>query len=192
MEKDRLESNYKLVVIGGSAGSIEVILKVLHDLTNQKPAIIIVIHRKGSLYSQLADLLNLKTPMQVKEAEEKEPILPGHVYIAPPDYHLLIEKSHTISLDYSEKINFSRPSIDVTFECAANVFGKNAIGILLSGGNSDGVFGLKSIKQAGGYCVVQDPRTALVSFMPQHALDELKVDKVLHQDELASFLNSIA
>lgn len=191
MEKDRL-TGYKLVAIGGSAGSIEVIIKILEDLSTLSLAIIIIIHRKGSLQSALADLLNLRTSLQVKEAEEKEVILPGYVYIAPPDYHLLIEQNHTISLDYSEKINFSRPSIDVTFKCAADVYGKGVIGILLSGGNSDGVMGLASIKKAGGYCVVQDPESALVSFMPQHALNEIKVDKVLHEDQLAGFLNSIA
>jgi two-component system chemotaxis response regulator CheB len=94
-------------------------------------------------------------------------------------------------LDYSEKINFSRPSIDVSFECAADVFGSRVIGILLSGGNADGVVGLKSIRRAGGKCVVQDPGSALVSYMPMHAIAELKPDKTLNSTEMADYLNGI-
>lgn len=191
MEKTKVSDEFRLVVIGGSAGSLEVILAMLRELTNVGIALIIVIHRKGSTHSGLTDLLNLKSSVTVKEAEEKEEIRPGYVYIAPADYHVLIEPDQTISLDYSEKVNFSRPSIDVTFECAASVFGKNVIGILLSGGNSDGVSGLKAIKKAGGTCVVQDPHTALVSFMPQHALNEMEVDKTLASAEIAPFLNAI-
>lgn len=182
---------FPLVVIGGSAGSLEVILQVLADLTNTRLAIILVIHRKGSLHSGLPDLLNQKSSATVKEAEEKEQIEPGFVYVAPADYHLLIEQNRSMSLDYSEKVNFSRPSIDVTFECAAGVFGSKVTGILLSGGNADGVAGLKAIRKAGGTCVVQDPTSALVSFMPQHALNEMKVDRTLMSGEIAGFLNGM-
>jgi two-component system chemotaxis response regulator CheB len=191
MEKGNVSDDFKLVVIGGSAGSLEVVIKVLGSLTNSRLAFILVIHRKGSVYSTLADLLDLKTALVVKEAEEKEFIRPGLLLIAPADYHLLIERNKSVSLDYSEKVNFSRPSIDVTFECAAGVFGKDTIGILLSGGNSDGVAGLRAIKKAGGYCVVQDPSSALVSFMPQHALNEIEIDKKLMSGEIAAFLNDI-
>lgn len=182
----------RLVVIGGSAGSLEVLMKMLRDLTNDRISIVVVIHRKGSLHSVLTELLNFKTPVVVKEAEEKEPVLPGHLYIAPADYHLLIESDRSLSLDYSEKVNFSRPSIDVTFECAAQVYGAGTIGLLLSGGNADGVAGLKAIKRAGGICVVQHPESALVSFMPQHAVNEVEVDYMLRDDEIAAFLNDIA
>lgn len=191
MEEANVTDEFTLVTIGGSAGSLEVILSVLRDLTNDRLAIILIIHRKGSLHSGLPDLLNLKSSVHVKEAEEKETIRPGYVYIAPTDYHLLIEPDRTMSLDYSEKVNFSRPSIDVTFECAASVFGRNVVGILLSGGNADGVVGLKAIRKWGGVCVVQDPESALVSFMPQHALNELAVDRMLKSEEIAAFLNSI-
>jgi two-component system, chemotaxis family, protein-glutamate methylesterase/glutaminase len=191
MEKVKMRKDYKLVVIGGSAGSLEVIIRMLQTLKNDSLAIIIILHRKESIHSALADLLNLKTAMRVKEAEEKEFIEPGNVYLAPADYHLLIENNRSFSLDYSEKVNFSRPSIDVTFECAASIFKKDAIGILLSGGNADGVEGLKAIKKAGGYCVVQDPESALVSFMPLFAIKELEVDRTLNADELASFLSSV-
>lgn len=191
MEKAKLNSEFRVVLVGGSAGSLEIIIKMLSALVNNRLAMVLIIHRKGSIHSTLADLLNLKTPMVVKEAEEKEFIQPGHVLIAPADYHLLIERNGSITLDYSEKVNFSRPSIDVSFECAADVFGKRVIGILLSGGNADGVDGLKSIKKAGGICVVQDPESALVSYMPQRALNELQADHKLKALEMAEFLNGI-
>jgi two-component system chemotaxis response regulator CheB len=178
-------------MVGGSAGSLEVITKMLGELINTRLAMVLIIHRRGSVHSSLADVLNLKTAMVVKEAEEKEIIRPGFVYIAPADYHLLIERDGSFSLDYSEKINFSRPSIDVSFECAADVFGSRVIGILLSGGNADGVVGLKSIRRAGGKCVVQDPGSALVSYMPMHAIAELKPDKTLNSTEMADYLNGI-
>ena len=192
MEKDSLKGKYTIAVIGGSAGSLEVIISMLQDLRNMNMALIIVIHRKGTLHSTLAELLNLRSMVKVKEAEEKEEVRAGHVYIAPADYHLLIEKNGTLSLDYSEKVNFSRPSIDVTFECAAQVYGDKVVGVLLSGGNADGVEGMKKIKKAGGLCVIQDPATALVSFMPQHARNEVAIDMVLPEEELATLLNDIA
>ena len=191
MEKAKLNDNFRVVVIGGSAGSLEVIINILDSLVNNRLAIILVMHRKVSGFSSLANLLNMKTTVIVKEAEEKEFIMPGYICIAPADYHLLIEGNGSISLDYSEKVNFSRPSIDVTFECAADVFGDRVIGILLSGGNSDGVAGLKAIRKAGGICVVQDPASALVSYMPQHAINEMEPDKTLKDSEIADFLNDI-
>lgn len=191
MEKAQLNREFHVVMIGGSAGSLEIIIQLLSGLVNNRLAIVLIIHRKGSIHSTLADLLKLKTPMVVKEAEEKEFIQPGHVLIAPADYHLLIERNGSITLDYSEKVNFSRPSIDVSFECAAEVYGKRVIGILLSGGNADGVEGLKAIKKAGGTCIVQDPETALVSYMPQHALNELQADYKFKAPEMAEFLNRI-
>ncbi|MBL7699175.1 MAG: chemotaxis protein CheB [Chitinophagaceae bacterium] len=191
MAKATVNGDFRVVAMGGSAGSLEVILQAFRELTNTRIATVLVIHRKESLHSALPEMLNTKSHVTVKEAEEKERIMPAHVYIAPADYHLLIEPDGTFSLDYSEKVNFSRPSIDVTFECAAAVFGKKVIGVLLSGGNADGVAGLKAIKKAGGMCVVQNPKSALVSFMPQHAMNELEVDKTLGSGEIGAFLNSI-
>jgi two-component system, chemotaxis family, protein-glutamate methylesterase/glutaminase len=191
MEKDKVKNDFRVVMIGGSAGSLEVITRILSRLLNTRLAIVLIIHRKGSIHSSLADVLNLRAAVIVKEAEEKEFIRPGYAYIAPADYHLLIERDGSFSLDYSEKINFSRPSIDVSFECAAEVFGSRVIGVLLSGGNADGVAGLKSIRRAGGLCVVQDPDSALVSYMPAHAIIELKPDKTLNSGEIADYLNSI-
>ena len=190
MEKTNL-SEFRVVMVGGSAGSLEVIIRMLGGLTNTRLAIVLIIHRKGSIHSSLADVLNLKAALIVKEAEEKEFIRPGYVYVAPADYHMLIERDGSISLDYSEKINFSRPSIDVSFVCAAHVFGARVVGILLSGASVDGVAGLKSIRRAGGQCVVQDPASALVAYMPMQALSELKPDRMLNSTEMADYLNGI-
>lgn len=193
MEKDSLNSKYQLVVIGGSAGSLEVLLHMLPELETNLPfAIIIVIHRKNTSDSTLTSLLTSKTKMKVKEAEEKEALLPGIIYIAPADYHLLIEKDHTISLDDSEKINFSRPSIDATFDCAAEVYGNALACILLSGASADGVEGLKTVKQKKGIVAVQDPDNADVSYMPQQAIQHVAVDHVLTISQMAAFVNSLA
>ena len=137
---------YELMVVGGSAGSLEALLQFLPHLKQEKNlAIVLIMHRRGG-ESLLTQLLQEKTTWQVKEAEEKEPVLPGTIYIAPADYHLLIEKDRTFSLDYSEKVHYSRPAIDVTFEAAADVYGPAVIGFLLSGANQDGTEGLQKIK----------------------------------------------
>lgn len=169
----------ELLLIGGSAGSLEAILNLLPVLQNEKDlAIVLVLHRRSG-ESLLSNLLAEKLAWPVKEAEEKEFIHSGTVYIAPADYHLLIESNKTISLDYSEKVHYSRPSIDVTLESAAEVYGDSLVAILLSGANQDGTFGLQKVKEAGGYVIVQDPLDAAVSYMPQYAIDHVRVDAVL-------------
>lgn len=180
------------LLIGGSAGSLEVILKLLPGLN---PAlrfpIILVLHRKPGKDDILTNLLAAKTEMKVKEIEEKEVMLPATLYIAPPNYHLLIENDHSFSLDASEKVNFSRPSIDVTFESAAEVFKENLVCLLLSGANSDGTAGLKIVKEFGGMALVQDPATAVVSFMPEAALANVDVDAVLKSNEMSEYINNL-
>ena len=178
--------------IGGSAGSLEVIINILPSLRTDLPfPIIIVLHRKSGLDSMLVDLLSHKTALPVKELEEKEAITAGIIYVAPPNYHVLIEKNGTFSLDASEKVNFSRPSIDVTFESAAEVFGEQAVCLLLSGSNTDGAAGLQMVSQKGGWALVQDPKNATVPFMPENALNHVHVDKVLQVSEMAHFINSL-
>ena len=183
----------ELLVIGGSAGSLEVILKALKHLNKGLPfAIIIVLHRKPSNDSTLIDLLSSKTKATVIEANEKEPINPGCIYIAPADYHLLIENDRTLSLDYSEKINFSRPCIDITFQTAAEVYKSSLACLLLSGANADGVEGLVLVKTMNGLTAVQNPKTAEVSFMPQKALDKINVDYIVDGDKVIDFIDMLA
>jgi two-component system chemotaxis response regulator CheB len=182
-----------LIVIGGSAGSLHAILQLLPALdTNLGAAIIIVLHRQSHYDSVLTELLGVKTTLEVKEAEEKEPVLPGVIYIAPADYHLLLESDYTFSLDYSEKVNFSRPSIDVTFSAAASVYGKNLAALLLSGANADGTEGLQSVKAMGGITAVHNPVNAEVDFMPRQAMNQVTVDHVLEIAEMADFINRFA
>ena len=183
----------ELMIIGGSAGSLQVILGILSVIQPDFPIpILIVLHRNSVFESSLEDLLASRTRAPIKEVEEKEPILPGAIYIAPADYHVLIEGDHTFSLDYSERVNFSRPSIDVTFRCASDVYGAGLICLLLSGGNADGVEGLQYVKGRGGVVVVQDPATAEVPYMPQHAVSQAEVDFLVPAEELPAFLKGLA
>jgi two-component system chemotaxis response regulator CheB len=193
MEEGKIARDITTVIIGGSAGSLEGILAILAGLnTKLRISMIIVIHRKSSNDNTLVDLLNSKINWPVKEAEEKEAILPGHIYIAPADYHLLIENDHTFSLDYSEKVNYSRPSIDVTFDSAASVYTISLLAILLSGANADGSEGMKSIKARGGLCIVQEPSSADVDFMPRMAIENVAIDKVMHVEQMATYINQLS
>lgn len=184
--------NCEALVIGGSAGSLDVLIKVLPaiDIDITFP-IIIVLHRKKGTDSLLSDLLSSKTKLTVKEVEEKENILPKTIYIVPSDYHLLIEKDLTFSLDYSEKVNYSRPSIDVTFQSAAEVYKDKLVCLLLSGSNADGVNGLITVKEFGGEIIVQDPKTAQVDYMPSQAILRANVDEVLDIAVMADYINNL-
>ena len=139
----------------------------------------------------LLDLLALKSNIKVREVEEKDKILPSCVYLAPADYHVLIEKDETFTLDYSEKLNFSRPSIDVSFISAAVVYGRNLTGILLSGANEDGAEGLKEIKEQGGHTIIQHPDEAIVNYMPLQASYKSKIDEVLNTEGISGYLISL-
>lgn len=180
----------KCVVIGGSAGSLQVILYILSHLrTNFPIPVIIILHRKNDHESELIEVLRYRTGLIVKEAEDKETIQAGTVYLAPADYHLLIEKSQTIALDGSEKVHFSRPSIDVTFQSAADTYGPGLIAILLSGANTDGTEGLHHVRKNGGLLIVQAPADAITPFMPQNAIDHRLADQVLDTKGITAFLN---
>ncbi|MES2417744.1 MAG: chemotaxis protein CheB [Bacteroidota bacterium] len=182
----------KALIIGGSAGSLDVLLKILPGLDfDLSFPIIVVVHRKQGADFLLADLLSSKTTLKVKEIEEKELIMPGTIYIAPSGYHLLFEKDYTFSLDCSEKVNYSRPSIDVAFHSAAEVYLNKLACLLLSGSNNDGVNGLQAVKNKGGEAVVQDPKTAAVSYMPAQAISKVKIDKILTTAEMAKYINSL-
>ena len=191
MEKDSVRKT-ELVLIGGSAGSIDALLQILPKLNRKLSfAIIIIIHRKSSFESTLSDLFESKSKLRVKEAEEKETIVPGMIYLAPADYHLLIEGDKTLSLDFSEKILHSRPAIDATFQTAADVYKEKVAAILLSGANADGSAGIKAIQQVGGLTVVQDPEDAEIRYMPTQALAKMKPDLVLTKYQIADFINGL-
>jgi two-component system chemotaxis response regulator CheB len=193
MEEDELMKICEALVIGGSAGSLDVLLKVLPDLRSDLPfPIIIVIHRKHGADSLLPELLKGRTALNVKEVEEKEKILAGTIYIAPSDYHLLIEQDLTFSLDSSEKVNYSRPSIDVTFQSAAEVYQEKLVCMLLSGSNADGVNGLKVVKSYRGRAIIQNPADAQVPYMPAQAAQNVIIDASLNIEDTAEFINLLS
>lgn len=191
MEKNSLISDCKVLIIGGSAGSLDVLLKILPFLEVPTFAIVIVLHRKHTDDNTLEELIAAKTKIPVKEVEDKVALESGYIYIAPSDYHLLFEKNDLLSLDTSEKINYSRPSIDVAFESAADIYGKSLVGILLSGANADGTDGLIAIKKSGGTIIVQKPETADMPFMPNNALMNTVPDYILDVSELLQLIARI-
>ncbi|MEO5501847.1 MAG: chemotaxis protein CheB [Ginsengibacter sp.] len=190
MEEDQ-GINKQLLIIGGSAGSLEVISFLLPKIILPIAySIVVVIHRKQGIDDLLTGLLQNDCPLPVREAHEKEEIRSGTVYLAPPDYHLLFENNKTFSLDHSEKVNFSRPSIDVSFESASHVYKENLLGLLLSGANQDGTTGIKQIKKMGGRIIIQDPQSAAFPYMPTNAIQVTKPDAVLAKEEMTTFIHN--
>jgi two-component system chemotaxis response regulator CheB len=190
-QRKNMAQDGMIVVIGGSAGSLEVLLQVAPGLQPGLPFPIVLVTHRTNTDSVLADILGNRTSLSVRDAEDKDMLLPGNIYVAPAGYHLLLEDDGTASLDCSEKIHYSRPSIDVTFEAAADVYGAGTIGILLSGANHDGVAGLCEIRKAGGKAWVQDPETAQVAYMPQGAIERGCVDRVLSPADIAAAINAL-
>lgn len=180
----------KTIVIGGSAGSLIQVLRIIPLLRKDMDvSVLIVMHRMASHEDVLPGVLVAKTSFEVKEVEDKDELRRGVIYIAPADYHVLVERDFTLTLDDSEKVNFSRPSIDVTFESAAEVCGSSLVGVLLSGANADGAAGLKRVKEKGGRAIVQDPATAEFPMMPQSALELVKADFVMNDDNVAKIVD---
>ena len=171
---------YDTIVIGSSAGGFAALAEVLPCLPVGLPqAVVVVQHLYPGSGGYLIDFLGRRCALPVKEAEEKESLLPGTIYVAPSGYHLLIERERTFSLSVDAKVHFARPSIDVLFESAAESYGARLIGVVLTGANADGSAGLAAIKARGGLAIVQDPASAEVSYMPQAALEATKVDYIL-------------
>jgi two-component system chemotaxis response regulator CheB len=177
------------VVIGVSAGGIKALGVILPALPHDFPVpIMIVIHLPPSRKSIVADLFQDKCPLQVREAEDKERLVPGVVYFAPPDYHLLVESDHSLSLSSEEPVMFSRPSIDVLFETAADAYGAGLVGIILTGANPDGAQGLKAVAAAGGRTVVQTPGNAFAPAMPEAALQSCPDAQTMELEDIALYL----
>jgi two-component system chemotaxis response regulator CheB len=192
MEKDQINPDFKVIIIGGSAGSLNVLMQILPQLPVIKSfAIVLVVHRKSTDEQTFEELIQLKSTIKLKQVEDKVVLLPGFIYVAPSNYHLLFEKNNTLSLDTSEKVNYSRPSIDVSFESAAEVYKNKLIGILLSGSNADGTQGLKAIQKQGGTIIVQDPKSAEMPFMPNSAIQNTTPDFVLNIKEILQFILSV-
>jgi two-component system chemotaxis response regulator CheB len=183
---------YKAVAIGTSAGGIDALSFLLPHIPKDSSYVFFVvqhIHREAGTFFLKA--LNEKCNAKVREACSTEVITPGIIYFAPPDYHLMIENNFTITLSMDEKVNYSRPSIDVLFYTAAAAFKTQLTGILLTGANNDGSLGLKHIHDYGGHTIVQQPQTAAFSEMPSFALKLFAPDQVLSLSEIADFLGNL-
>ena len=179
------------IVIGGSAGAIDVLRHILSDLPpHPGPAMAIVVHLPSDAPSLLPEILSRPGGPLLKFAEDKEPIQAGTIYFATPDYHLLIEKGLTFALSQDEKTHHSRPAIDALFESAAEVFGDRVMGIILSGANADGADGLKAIAAAGGVAVVQSLESAELIAMPAAALEAVPHGIELDIAALAEYLRA--
>lgn len=182
----------KLIVIGGSWGGIQASMRVLQGLPAMYSIpIVLVLHRLRNYEGNLQELFEKKISLKTVEIEDKEPILPGHLYIAPANYHVLLEKEQVFSLDDSELENYSRPSIDVTFSSAADVYGINTVGILLSGASRDGSSGLKAIFEKHGTVIAQDPAEAEVATMPMAAIQIIPGCKIMNVEHIKAYLLSL-
>jgi two-component system chemotaxis response regulator CheB len=184
---------YKAIVIGTSYGGLEALKIILPKFGKEFPIPIIVVLHIGDHDNDIfVNYMNQMCQLQVKEADSNEKISEGFIYFAPPGYHLLIESDFTFSLSTDEKLNYSRPSIDVLFESAAWVYSKSLIGIVLTGANSDGANGLKMIKEFGGMTIIQHPGSSLSPAMPLAALKIADPEFSLELEEIADKLIGFA
>lgn len=180
------------VAIGASAGAVEALSVILPGLPDHLPlAIVIVIHVPAHRDTALAQVFESKCRLRVKEAEDTEPLENGTIYFAPSDYHVLIEPSRRLSLSTEGPVLYSRPSIDVLFESAADSLGDRVLGVILSGANSDGANGLLAIQEAGGIALVQDPETAFATAMPRAAIASCPTARVADLQEITWILSSV-
>jgi two-component system, chemotaxis family, protein-glutamate methylesterase/glutaminase len=181
-----------LVVVGSSWGGLHALGRLLSDLPPDfEPAVVIAQHRHpGSPHGTLPLLLQRESARPVLEAEDKQAIEPRSVYVAPPDYHLLVERG-SFALSVDERVSFARPSIDVLFESAADAYGERLIGIILTGSNEDGARGLARIKEVGGVALIQDPAAATRRAMPDAAIAATVADAILPLEEIGAYVNQL-
>ena len=182
----------ELIILAGSAGSFQVIFKLINALpANFLVSILIVIHRGKTANHNIEDLWNNASKILVKEINDKDEIKKSTIYLCPPDYHLLIEKEKVFSLDVSEPIMFSRPSIDLTMQSASAVYKDKLLAILFSGANRDGAKGMLEVKNQGGETIVQNPEEAEVETMPLAAISLNACTQILKIKEIENLLLSL-
>jgi two-component system, chemotaxis family, protein-glutamate methylesterase/glutaminase len=188
-----LKGRIDAIVIGASAGGVEALSILLPALpAGLRTPLIIVLHLPRERPSLLAEIFARKCALKVKEAEDKMRVEPGTVYFAPPDYHLLLDEGPQLALSIDELVHFSRPSIDVLFESAADIYAERLMGIILTGANDDGTAGLAAIHRTGGVTIVQEPESALAPLMALSALKRTPADFVLPLTEIAALLQALA
>lgn len=187
-----IKMNYKAVIIGGSAGSFQVVTKILSSLPKAFPIpVLLCLHRLKHVRSGFVEALSLKSNIPIEEPNDKDQLKPGRAYLAPANYHMYIELANRIALSTEDVVNHSRPSIDLSFITAANAYREKLIGIILSGANKDGAFGLKKVHDCGGIAMVQDPNECEVKTMTTSALQLTKADFVYSTDQIIRFLQKI-
>jgi two-component system, chemotaxis family, protein-glutamate methylesterase/glutaminase len=182
-------ADIRAVAIGASAGGVQALCELLPVLSAEsRTAVFVVLHLPRDRPSLLVDVFSRKCEVDVREAEDKEPVTPGTVYFAPPNYHLLVDAGPQLALSADDLVHHSRPSIDVLFDSAAQVYREHLLGIILSGANEDGAEGLAAVHDAGGLTVVQEPQTAQSSAMILSALERRPADFVLDLAGIAGLL----
>jgi two-component system chemotaxis response regulator CheB len=189
MAKYNIDGHYKAIVIGGSAGSFQVINKILSSLPKDfELPIMMCLHRLRHVRNGFVEALNIKSSIEIKEPLDKESIKKGNVYLAPANYHMGVELGYTFTLSTDELINNSRPAIDILLQTAAYTYRNKLIGILLSGANKDGALGMQKIAERGGLTIIQNPADCLIDTMPSSALKITAIDHILNTDEIIDFL----
>lgn len=188
-----MQEKYQAIAIGVSAGGLHALIFLFEQLPADYPIPIMVVqHRAKDRQELLEEVLQNKCKIAIKQADEKEKIKGGVVYIAPPGYHLLVEQDRTFSLSSDEHVSFSKPSIDVLFESAAEAFKQYLVGVILTGANDDGAAGIKIIKKYGGLTIAQQPLEAQYPFMPQAAINKGGVGYVWTLGEIQKYLSQLA
>ncbi|MEO8380784.1 MAG: chemotaxis protein CheB [Acidobacteriota bacterium] len=183
---------YELIAIGCSMGGMAALEEVFRVFPAEfRVPIVVVQHRYRTSGEALPAFLRRHSRLNVVDASDKQWIRSGHVYLAPADYHLLVDRGGELSLSVDDAVAYSRPSIDVLFESAADAYQGAVIGVVLTGSNADGAKGARRIKEQGGFVVVQDPRTAESPEMPGAAIAATRVDRILPLDRIGPFLVEI-
>ncbi len=186
-------TDYKAIIIGGSAGSFQVVTKIVSSLPANFPLpVILCLHRLKHVRSGFVEALSIKAAMQIVEPTDKEPIKTGKIYLAPANYHLYVELGNRFALSTEDVVNHSRPSIDLSFFSASYNYKKKLVGIILSGANKDGALGLKSVKENGGLTIVQDPNECQVPTMTLASMNATQVDHVFSTNKIVSFLLNLS
>lgn len=183
---------YKAVIIGGSAGSFQVVTKILNSLpVNFKFPVLLSLHRLKHVRSGFVEALSIKSAIEIIEPNDKDPIKSGKAYLAPANYHMYVELGNRISLSTEEAVNHSRPSIDLSFITAAEAYREKLIAIILSGANKDGAYGIKKVKDYGGLTIVQDPNECQVKTMTEASIRMTKIDHIYSTNQIIRFLNKL-
>ena len=182
----------EIVVVGTSTGGLKALQTLLSRLLADFPLPVVIVQHRGSTAEiELCEFLAQSSRLPISEPEDKEPLAPGRAYLAPRDYHLLIE-NRSFALSTAQSVRFARPSIDVLFESAADAFQTKAIGVILTGANTDGAQGLATIKARGGFTIVEDPASAVARELPDAAIAQATPDRILPLDQIATCLVALS